>query len=109
MNVAYHQHNKDRVLFPLKKVGDGFERISWDRAVSEISERLKGIIDQYGPRTIASLTGGGEFSFLSASFPIRMVRRLGSRYKLFRREPGIFRPVLGARTDIGKPEHHDGT
>jgi anaerobic selenocysteine-containing dehydrogenase len=80
LNVAFHQHNKDRVLFPLKKVGVGFERISWDQAVSEISERLKGILDQHGPRTLASLTGGGEFSFLSASFPIRLVRRLGSRF-----------------------------
>jgi anaerobic selenocysteine-containing dehydrogenase len=80
INVAFHQHNKDRVLFPLKKVGDGFERISWDQAISEISERLKGILNQHGPRTLASLTGGGEFSFLSASFPIRLLRRLGSRY-----------------------------
>ena len=80
MNVAYHQHNKDRVLFPLKKVGDGFERISWDQAVSEISEKLKGILDQHGPRTLASLVGGGEFSFLSSSFPIRLLRRLGSRF-----------------------------
>ena len=80
LNVAYHQHNKDRVLFPLKKVGDGFERISWDQAISEISEKLKGILDQHGPRVLASLTGGGEFAFLSASFPIRLVRQLGSRW-----------------------------
>jgi anaerobic selenocysteine-containing dehydrogenase len=80
LNVAYHQHNKDRVLFPLKKEGDRFERISWDQAISEISEKLKGILDQYGPRALASLVGGGEFSFLSMPFPIRLVRRLGSRY-----------------------------
>ena len=80
MNVAYHQHNKDRVQFPLKKVGDRFERITWDQAIREISERLKGILDQYGPRTLAALVGGGEFSFLSMPFPIRLVRRLGSRY-----------------------------
>ena len=80
VNVAYHQHNKDRVLYPLKKVGEKFERISWDRAINEISEKLKGILGQHGPRSLASLVGGGEFSFLSMPFPIRMVRRLGSRY-----------------------------
>jgi anaerobic selenocysteine-containing dehydrogenase len=80
MNIAYHQHNKDRVLFPLKKVGDRFERVSWDQAISEIAEKLKGILGQHGPRALASLAGGGEFSFLSAPFPIRLVRRLGSRY-----------------------------
>lgn len=80
MNIAYHQHNKDRVLFPLKKVGDSFQRVSWDQAISEISEKLKGILGQHGPRALASLVGGGEFSFLSMPFPIRLVRRLGSRY-----------------------------
>jgi len=80
MNIAYHQHNKDRVLFPLKKVGDRFERVSWDQAISEISEKLKGILDQHGPRALASLVGGGEFAFLSGSFPVRLVRRLGSRW-----------------------------
>jgi anaerobic selenocysteine-containing dehydrogenase len=79
-NVAYHQHNKDRVLFPLKKVEDRFERISWEKAIGEISEKLKRILSQHGPRALASLTGGGEFAFLSASFPVRLVRRLGSRY-----------------------------
>ncbi|MGA3083892.1 MAG: molybdopterin-dependent oxidoreductase [Thermodesulfobacteriota bacterium] len=80
MNIAYHQHNKDRVLFPLKKVGDSFQRVSWNQAISEISEKLRTILNEHGPRSLASLTGGGEFSFLSASFPIRLVRKLGSRY-----------------------------
>jgi anaerobic selenocysteine-containing dehydrogenase len=79
-NVAYHQHNKDRVLYPLKKVGDGFQRVSWEQAVSEISEKLKAILDQHGPRVLASLVGGGEFAFLSMPFPIRLVRGLGSRW-----------------------------
>ncbi len=48
-NVAYHQHNKDRVLFPLKKVGNGFQRVSWDQAISEISEKLKAILDRAWP------------------------------------------------------------
>ncbi len=79
-NVAYHQHNKDRVLFPLKKVGNGFQRVSWDQAISEISEKLKTILDEHGPRALASLVGGGEFAFLEHPFPVRLVRRLGSRY-----------------------------
>ena len=80
LNVAYHQHNKDRVLFPLKRVGDRFERISWEQAIKEIAEKLKDIVGQYGPKALASLAGGGEFSFLSIPFLIRLVRRLGSRY-----------------------------
>ena len=80
LNIAYHQHNKDRLQYPLKKAGNGFERISWDQAVSEISQKLAQIIEQHGPRTLASLTGGGEFAFLSASFPIRLMRGIGSMW-----------------------------
>jgi len=79
-NIAFHQHNADRVLYPLKKIEDKFERISWDQAVSEITAKLKNILQQHGPRSLASLVGGGEFSFLSVAFPVRLVRRLGSRY-----------------------------
>jgi anaerobic selenocysteine-containing dehydrogenase len=68
------------VLHPLKRTGSRFDRISWDQAISEISEKLRAILGQYGPRSLVSLVGGGEFSFLSAPFAARLVRRLGSRY-----------------------------
>jgi anaerobic selenocysteine-containing dehydrogenase len=80
MNIAYHQHNADRVLYPLKRTGDIFERISWDQAISEIAEKLKNILEQHGPRSLASLVGGGEFNALGIPYLVRMVRRLGSRY-----------------------------
>lgn len=80
MNIAYHQHNKDRVHYPLKKAGDSFQRISWDQAISEISEKLKGILDQYGPRALAALGGGGEFSFLSMGFGFSFIKELGSHW-----------------------------
>jgi len=80
MNIAYHQHNADRLLYPLKKVGDKFERVSWDQAIGEIAEKLKGILKQYGPRSLASMVGGGEFNAYGIPFLIRLVRGLGSRY-----------------------------
>jgi anaerobic selenocysteine-containing dehydrogenase len=80
MNIAFHQHSADRLPYPMKRVGGRFDRISWDQAINEISEKLKAILGRYGPRSLVSLVGGGEFSFLSAPFPARLVRRLGSRY-----------------------------
>ena len=82
MNIAFHQHNADRVLYPLKKVGDKFERVSWDQAISEIAEKLKAILGQYGPRSLASLVSFGEFGYGAYGIPycVRLVRRLGSRY-----------------------------
>lgn len=80
MNVAFHQQNTDRVLYPLKKVGGKFERISWDQAISEIAGKLKDILQQHGPRCLASVGGGGEFNFYPLRFPVLFIRALGSKY-----------------------------
>ncbi len=82
MNIGFHQHDADRLLYPLKKVGDKFERVSWDQAISEIAQKLRDILQRYGPRSLASLVGGGELHYTAYSIPycVRLVRRLGSRY-----------------------------
>ncbi|MFC1896764.1 molybdopterin-dependent oxidoreductase, partial [Thermodesulfobacteriota bacterium] len=81
MNVAYHDHNADRLLYPMKEAGGTFERISWDQAISEIAEKLKKILQEHGPRSLASLSGGGEFSFYQSRFMTGFVQALGSRYQ----------------------------
>ena len=80
LNVAYHQHHADRLTHPLKRVGDRFERISWDQAIDEIGARLKGIVDQYGPRSFAYMGGGGQGCHFEAAFGVRLLRGLGSQY-----------------------------
>ncbi len=80
MNVAYHQHHAERLKYPLKRVGDRFERISWDQAIEEIATKLKGIIDQYGPRSFAYMGGGGQACHFEAAFGVRFLRGLGSHY-----------------------------
>jgi anaerobic selenocysteine-containing dehydrogenase len=80
MNVAYHQHHADRLKYPLKRVGGRFERISWDQAIDEIARKLKGIIDQYGPRSFAYMGGGGQACHFEAAFGVRLLRGLGSQY-----------------------------
>jgi anaerobic selenocysteine-containing dehydrogenase len=81
MNIAYHQHNADRVLYPVKRVGSKFERISWDQAIGEIAERLNKILQEHGPRSLASVAGGGEFNFYPIRFLVGFVQALGSRYQ----------------------------
>ena len=80
MNIAYHQHNADRLKYPLKKVGDKFERISWDQAIDEIAEKLKSIVGQYGPRSFAYMGGGGQGCHFEAAFGVRLLRGIGSQY-----------------------------
>jgi anaerobic selenocysteine-containing dehydrogenase len=39
--IAYFQNNPERLKFPLKRVGDRFERISWVQALDETLARLR--------------------------------------------------------------------
>jgi len=52
-------HNDpDRTRVPLKQVAPGrFEEISWDKALSEIAERLKAIVGDFGSSALACYTG----------------------------------------------------
>lgn len=79
-NIAFHQHHTDRLSFPLKRVGDKFERISWDQAISEIAEKLRSTVHTYGPRSFAYMGGGGQGCHFEAAFGVRLMRALGSRY-----------------------------
>jgi anaerobic selenocysteine-containing dehydrogenase len=79
LNIAFHQHNADRLTHPLKKVGKTFERISWDQAVKEISDKLKGILDRHGPRSLAWMLSGQGCHF-GLAFAARFGNMLGSQY-----------------------------
>ena len=48
-NIAYFQNNPERLRFPLKRVGDRLERISWDQALNEIADKLREVVKTHGP------------------------------------------------------------
>lgn len=79
-NIAFHQHHAQRLSYPLKRVGDRFERIALDQAIGEIAEKLKSIVDAHGPRSFAYMGGGGQGCHFEAAFGVRLMRALGSRY-----------------------------
>lgn len=78
---ARHQlHNKDRLLYPMKRVGDHYERISWEQAYKEIGEKGRAIIDKHGPRSFAIL-GAGTTSFQTpGGVTGPMLAAIGSQY-----------------------------
>ncbi len=80
LNVAFHEHHAQRLTHPLKRTVDGFEKISWDQATDEIAEKLRSIIDKYGPRSFAYMGGGGQGCHMEAGFGVPMLHALGSRY-----------------------------
>lgn len=52
-STKYFQDHPDRLNYPLKKVNGKFVRISWEQAYREIGEKLRKIVDTYGPRSFA--------------------------------------------------------
>lgn len=80
LKVAHYQHHADRLMQPLKREGGGFREISWDQALDEIAARLRGIVDEHGPRSFAYMGGGGQACHFEAAFGVRLLRGLGSRY-----------------------------
>lgn len=64
MSIIEQMYHPDRLLYPQKRIGprgsDQWERISWDEAYDLIVQRMNGLIEQYGPECISSLTGTGR-------------------------------------------------
>ena len=79
LNVIHHQHNADRLTHPLKRVEGGFEKISWDRAIGEIAEKLKPLLDRHGPRCLAWVLSGQGCHF-GLGFAACFGGLLGSQY-----------------------------
>ena len=113
LNVIYHQHHADRLTHPLKKAGDGFEKISWDQAIEEIGAKLGSIVEQYGPKSLAYMGGGGQGCHFEAAFGVRLIRGLGSHYHytaLGQELTGsywVWGRAVGRQNLIVGSDHHD--
>lgn len=70
----------DRLRFPEKRVGDRWERISWDQALSEIGARLRALRADHGADAIGMYVGtAAGFSMLHPIFAQGFMQGLGSR------------------------------
>jgi len=80
LNVIYHQYPADRLTQPLKRVGDRFEPISWDQAIDEIAEKMRGLVDQHGPRCLAYMGASAQGGHFEGAFGLSLLEGLGSKY-----------------------------
>ena len=70
----------DRLTAPEKRVGDRWERIGWDRTLSEIGARVKQIRQDHGPDSIAMYVGtAAGFGVLHPVFAQGFMTAIGSR------------------------------
>lgn len=79
-SVKHFQDNPERLDYPLKKVGDHFERISWGQALKEIGEKARGIYDAYGPKAFAFCGFGTASGAVEGVAYTAMKEALGSQY-----------------------------
>lgn len=70
----------DRLLYPEKRVGDRWQRISWEQAVFEIGEKVKAIRGDTGPDSIAMYVGtAAGFGVLHPVFAQGFMTGIGSK------------------------------
>lgn len=78
--IPYYAHHKDRLTSPLRRRADGgFEPISWETAIAEIAERVRGIHAAHGGRSFALFGGGGQGNHAGGAYITSLLRALGSR------------------------------
>lgn len=75
----YFQDHEERLDYPLKRVGDHFERISWEQATKEIAEKAKAIINKHGPRAFGYCGGALASGQGDAAFCKKMLDAIGSQ------------------------------
>jgi anaerobic selenocysteine-containing dehydrogenase len=83
MNYPERVYSPDRVLYPLKRVGEKgagkFERISWDEAIDTITSRFKDIIKEYSAESILPFSGSGTLGLVNGNVAgKRFFNRMGA-------------------------------
>lgn len=100
----------ERLTHPLKRVGERgegkFEQISWDQAIQEIGEKLRGIIAEYGPRSVlvnSFLCGipANSTGSLSVALASRFINVLGA--SKFDNQPVDISTFWPGLVDFGEP------
>lgn len=112
LNVIYHQYPADRITHPLKRVGDRFEPVSWDQAISEIAEKMKGLVAEHGPRCLAYMGASAQGGHFEGAFGLSILKALGSQYfyssagQEFSGSWWLFGRMLGKQYNVAVPDEH---
>ena len=73
LSLPARVYSSERLQYPMRRVGERgegkFERISWDEAIKEITDKWKGYIEEYGPTSIAFFLGSGNTGTLGGPAP----------------------------------------
>ena len=69
----------DRLTHPMRRDGDTWSRVTWDEAESDIGRRVRAIVDEHGPNSVAMYVGtAAGFGVLHPVFAQGFMKGLGS-------------------------------
>ncbi|MDP2603545.1 MAG: molybdopterin-dependent oxidoreductase [Deltaproteobacteria bacterium] len=75
------QYHKDRLRYPLRRVGERgqcqWQRISWDEAFDLLADRLRKAAERYGSRSLAFFSGSGAAGVLTRGSAHRFAAAIG--------------------------------
>ena len=91
-----------RLRYPMKRDGEGFQRISWDEAIDTIAGKLHGIKMKYGARSLAVFMGESAGQCDAVLYVRRFLDVFGSP-NLFTGGSLCYRPIpIACRLTFGK-------
>jgi anaerobic selenocysteine-containing dehydrogenase len=77
------QHSPDRVTQPLRRVGDRWETVSWEDALTDIAARITRIREAHGDQSVSHFVGSpGGANLLAPMFRGDLFKGLGS-YRMY--------------------------
>ncbi|KMO80034.1 molybdopterin-dependent oxidoreductase [Mycolicibacterium obuense] len=81
--MAEVQNDPDRVLSPLRRRADGgFDEVSWDVAMDDISRRLRAIVDRHGGGAVGHYLGNpAAFGYATSLWHGLFMKRLNSPHQ----------------------------
>ena len=113
LKLPFHQYPADRITRPLKRVGDDFQEISWDQALDEIAEKMKGVVADHGPRSLAYMGGSSQGGHMETAFGLSLLRGMGSHNyyssagQEFSGHWWVTGRVMGKQYNISGPDEHN--
>ncbi|AWN23470.1 molybdopterin oxidoreductase [Deinococcus irradiatisoli] len=72
------QNHPERPLYPMKRVGGELVRVSWEQALDEIADYLRGVLARRGPQGILRYNYAGTMGLMEGTHVHAFFRALGA-------------------------------
>ncbi len=103
--INHYQNDPNRLTSPMRRRDDGsYEAIDWNRAITEVAQKLSQVKDTYGGERITFYGGGGQGNHLCGAYGRALMGALDIKYRsgaLAQEKTGlswVFGRIIGTST-----------